>query len=161
MIDSLKLSNVKACVVAIGLVENKEKSIKPLAILGSGFFVNKEGFVMTAAHVFRSCVPKHHEFNNKGIRTNVAAFHVKLNTDGFHFNVIPLPFMKVYQPEKNNSTAESFDVGIGIPKEYCKAVPFLEIKRFNSSALFKEIMMCGYPSGNLSLGENESLRLSL
>jgi len=62
------LSKIKPCVVAIGLVEAKEKSIKPLAIVGSGFFVNKEGFVITAAHVFRSCQPKYQELLGKGIK---------------------------------------------------------------------------------------------
>lgn len=160
MIDSQKLSNIKACVVAIGLVENKEESIEPLRILGSGFFVNKEGFVLTAAHVFRACVPIYHEFEKNGTKTNIAAFHVRPNRNGFNFSVLPLPFIKLYQPEKNIATTESFDIGIGIPKDYSRTVPFLEIKPFNTSVLFNDIMICGYPSGNLSLGENESLRLS-
>ncbi|HZO11485.1 MAG TPA: trypsin-like peptidase domain-containing protein, partial [Nitrososphaeraceae archaeon] len=160
MIDSQKLSNIKACVVAIGLVERKERSIIPRAIVGSGFFVNKEGFVLTAAHVFRACVPIFHEFDKKRTKTNIAAFHVRPNRNGFDFNVLPLPFIKLFQPENDITMAESFDIGIGIPKDYSKTVPFLEIKRFNPSVLFKDIMTCGYPSGNLSLGENQSLRLS-
>jgi hypothetical protein len=131
MSDSPKLSNIKACVVAIGLVENKEDSIKPLTILGSGFFVNKEGFVLTAAHVFRACVPVYHEFDKKGTKTNIAAFHVRPNPKGFDFSVLPLPIIRLYQPEKNITTAESFDIGIGIPKDYSKTVPFLEIKTYS------------------------------
>lgn len=85
VIDAQNLSQIKMCTVAIGLVEAKVNSIKPLAITGSGFFVNSEGFVMTAAHVFRECQPKFQEFDKKGVKTTVAAFHVSLNSDGFDF----------------------------------------------------------------------------
>jgi hypothetical protein len=41
---------------------------------------------MTAAHVFRSCGPKYREFAKKGIKTNIVAFHVNLNSEGLDFN---------------------------------------------------------------------------
>jgi len=153
------LSDVKASVVAIGLIEDKPNNVKPLEILGSGFFVNKEGFVMTAAHVFRACGPKYREYAEQGIKTIVVAFHVNLNHDKVDFNVVPMTYLKV--PELvNNGPQEMFDIGIGVPGVYCKSVPYLEIKNFDNSVLYKDIIMCGYPSGNLSLGKNDSLRLS-
>ena len=146
--------------MAIGLIEDKPDNVKPLTILGSGFFVNKEDFVMTAAHVFSTCGPKYQEFAKKGIKTIVVAFHVNLNSnDRVDFNVVPLTYMKVQELD-NNSTSQTFDIGIGIPGVYCKSGHYLEIKKFNNSVLYKDIIMCGYPSGNLSLGENDSLRLS-
>jgi hypothetical protein len=42
LISSDKLSITKACVVAIGLVEAKEKSHKPLALVGSGFLLKEK-----------------------------------------------------------------------------------------------------------------------
>lgn len=159
MSKSINLSDTKACVVAIGLIEDKRNYVKPLAILGSGFFVNKEGFVLTAGHVFRECAPKYQEFAMKGIKTIVVAFHVTLNREGLDFNVLPLTHIKV-QELYNNAPSQTLDIGVGIPGVYCKSVPYLEIKNFNKSILFKDIIMCGYPSGNLSLGENDSLRLS-
>lgn len=161
MISSDKLSYIKTCVVAIGLVEAKENSIEPLAIVGSGFFVKREGIVMTAAHVFRACQPKYEEFLTKGLETAVAAFHVIPNNEGFDLNVLPIPYMKVPELSKNEPISKTFDIGIGIPKEYCKYVPHLENKLFDNSILYKDILISGYPSGNLSLNKDEnSLRLS-
>ncbi len=160
MIDSQKLSQIKTCTVAIGLVEAK-KSIKPLAITGSGFFVGSEGFVMSAAHVFRSCQPKYQEFLNIGIKTTVAAFRVKLNKDGFDFRVLPMAEIKVQKWEENQSKGNIFYIAIGIPKDYGKSIPHLKVKKFDNSILYGDILMCGYPSGNLSLNEDEnSLRPS-
>jgi Trypsin-like peptidase domain len=116
---------------------------------------------MTAAHVFTSCQPKYKEFLDNGLQTAVAAFHVNPNSEGFDLNMLPLPHMKVPELSKKESISKSFDIGIGIPKEYCKSIPYLEIKKSDNSILFKDVLMCGYPNGNLSLNDDvNSLRLS-
>jgi hypothetical protein len=72
------MAQVKACTVAIGLVPIG--GFKPVAVLGSGFFVDAQGFVMTAAHVFKSCKYAYQEFIKRKIRTTVAAFQLNPNT---------------------------------------------------------------------------------
>lgn len=49
MVNAKKLALVKSTSVAIGLVE--KDGITPKLIVGSGFFVNSQGYVMTADHV--------------------------------------------------------------------------------------------------------------
>jgi len=152
---------MKACRVGIGIIPIN--GFKPLAVLGSGFFVNSQGFVMTAAHVFESCKYVYEEFARNHVKTFVGAIQVNLETNAFDINVLPLNIIKTSKTEvKSVLGIENIDIGIGIPKDYSKTVPFLEIKNPSSSNLYHEIIMSGYPGGDksLNINENDGMRLS-
>jgi len=152
---------MKACTVGIGIIPIN--GFKPLAVLGSGFFVNSQGFVMTAAHVFESCKYVYEEFARNHVKTFVGAIQVNLETNAFDINVLPLNIIKTSKTEvKSVLGIENIDIGIGIPKDYSKTVPFLEIKNPSSSNLYHEIIMSGYPGGDksLNINENDGMRLS-
>jgi S1-C subfamily serine protease len=53
-INKIGIKSVKDATVAIGVIDKTGDRI-PREILGSGFFINSKGFVITAKHVLDEC----------------------------------------------------------------------------------------------------------
>ena len=66
------IQRIKGATVAIGLMQ--EGDLIPHSIFGTGFIVNQEGNVVTAGHVFRSCINTHEELKKSNIKTHLAFF---------------------------------------------------------------------------------------
>src|SRR6058998_3590715 len=82
------MATIKAATVGIGLVV-KEGTI-PLEVHGSGFFINPEGYVMTAAHVLDYSTTRYRFYKNeKKQETEVAIFSISYS-DKLYLDTFPI-----------------------------------------------------------------------
>ena len=70
---------VKACCVAIGALE--EGNELPLRIAGTGFFIDPDGFILTASHVIKELQSITVEYNKNGRHVDFGAFWFVPNDD--------------------------------------------------------------------------------
>lgn len=157
MVNLQHLSLAKEATVAIGLVDNG--GTIPKQICGTGFVLNENRYLMTAAHVMDECYKWYEIFKKKNEKTEIVAFNTLITESELKFKVLPLDafsdhsFARSKLLEAADGYAGPNDIDISIGKFLHKHndLPFLEIKKPEEPNLYDEIAMCGYPSGDQSL----------
>lgn len=150
MLTPERIKNIKSTIVALGLVDKGE--IEPKQILGTGFFVSKTGYVMSAAHVLKRCVKFLELYERRKEKTELAAFHLDPKISMFEFNTIPIgqaQFSNLSDQGIGYTGPQDLDLGIAVPATVKRDdFPYLEIKPSAfKPALASEIAICGYPKG--------------
>jgi V8-like Glu-specific endopeptidase len=151
MINADKFNVVKDATVAIGLVNKDTKDV--ISSFGTGFFIGEE-YIVTSAHIFNQCIKYNAQYKekNNGMEGIYSAFNIttkdnQLELNTYHIiKAIRLPPVK----EVKGFTG-SVDLDIGIGKLDCHSDNFLHIKKPTQLKLYDEIVICGYPSGRISL----------
>ena len=151
MINADKFNVVKDATVAIGLANKDTKDV--ISSFGTGFFIGGE-YIVTTAHIFNQCIKYNAQYKekNNGMEGIYSAFNIttkdnQLELNTYHIiKAIRLPPVK----EVKGFTG-SVDLDIGIGKLDCHSDNFLNIKKPTQLKLYDEIVICGYPSGRISL----------
>jgi len=151
MINADKFNVVKDATVAIGLAKKDTKDV--ISSFGTGFFIGGE-YIVTSAHIFNQCIKYNAQYKekNNGMEGIYSAFNIttkdnQLELNTYHIiKAIRLPPVK----EVKGFTG-SVDLDIGIGKLDCHSDNFLHIKKPTQLKLYDEIVICGYPSGRISL----------
>lgn len=151
MINTDKFNVVKDATVAIGLANKDTKDV--ISSFGTGFFIGGE-YIVTSAHIFNQCIKYNAQYKekNNGMEGIYSAFNIttkdnQLELNTYHIiKAIRLPPVK----EVKGFTG-SVDLDIGIGKLDCHSDNFLHIKKPTQLKLYDEIVICGYPSGRISL----------
>ena len=165
MIEADKLKGVKSATVAIGL-SNKDTS-DAISSFGTGFFIGGE-YIVSSAHVFSQCLNYNtlYKEKNKGLEGIYSAFNITTKGDQLNLNTYRINESIRLPPVKEVAGfTGSIDLDIGVGKLDRPSDNFLTIKEPCQLELYDEIIICGYPSGRLSLilyknGDGEGIRLS-
>ena len=165
MIEADKLKGVKSATVAIGL-SNKDTS-DVISSFGTGFFIGGE-YIVSSAHVFNQCLNYNtlYKEKNKGLEGIYSAFNITTKGDQLDLNTYRITESIRLPPVKEVAGfTGSIDLDIGVGKLDRPSDNFLTIKEPCRLELYDEIIICGYPSGRLSLilyknGDGEGIRLS-
>jgi len=159
MVNKEIIPHLKSCCIGLGLTEvNKSE---PVFISGTGFFIDPDGYFVTAEHVidgmakFRIDYFKEHE--------------IKLEYRGFWYEHLDekegqLVAIKIEHgrschidvPELEENIPKIQDLGLGKLSGKQK-FPFLKFDKATKIDVFDEIFMCGYPGGNESLRAHDEL----
>lgn len=154
--------NVKSACVAIGI--SKEKEIFPLEIHGSGFIVDSEGYVLTAAHVIDGLKKRKSELKSRNISSDICAYKIDIQDNH--------PVIKTrglierrridIRPSQKHHLPTNYDVVVARMTKNEKW-PFLTLKKPDKLEVYDNIMICGYPggAGSFNLSDFESgIRMS-
>ena len=145
------LNRVKASTVAIGLLNKDTKEV--ISTFGTGFFLGGK-YIVSSAHVFSQCLNYNslYKEKNNSFEGIYSAFRIfrrgqKLDLDNYRISEsIRLPPVKEVAGFNG-----SIDLDIGLGKLDRTSDSFLSIKEPGRLELYRDIAMCGYPSGRLSL----------
>ena len=165
MIEADKLKGVKSATVAIGLSNNDTKDV--ISSFGTGFFIGGE-YIVSSAHVFSQCLNYNtlYKEKNNGLEGMYSAFNITTKGDQLVLNTYRINESIRLPPVKEVAGfTGSIDLDIGVGKLDRPSDNFLTIKEPCQLELYDEIVICGYPSGKLSLilyknGDGEGIRLS-
>lgn len=145
-------SHLKSCCVAIGILE--EGNQLPLRVGGTGFFIDPDGFLLTASYVLKSLQKITIELTKSGHKVNFGAFwFVPIGNDEIQLQSKPITVSLI--PNLDFHTDRYFgqkdvDVVVGRIEGQYQTLPFLKIKEPTKIALFQDVLTCGYPGGDLS-----------
>jgi hypothetical protein len=151
MVKAEKLKRVKAATVAIGLANKDTKDV--IRTFGTGFFIGDE-YIVSSAHVFSQCLNYNSQYKekNNGLEGMYSAFSVTTGGDQLDLNTYRINESIRLPPVKEVAGfTGSIDLDIGLGKLDRPSESFLPIKQPCQLKLYDEIVMCGYPSGRLSL----------
>ena len=168
MVNPESVSNIKQACVGIGIIKQiPEKQIQILGIGGSGFIVDKEGFVITANHVIQGLkaeITKLEKNAKEGEKFGIAGIAVQPK-DG-KVSIFPR-WMKervaiTLLPGSNYAGGENFDVAIGRMVGKIENLKTLEIQKPKMMNVLDEILLCGYPGGSTTFHHviKEGMRFS-
>lgn len=165
MIEADKLKGIKSATVAIGL-SNKDTN-EVISSFGTGFFIGGK-YIVSSAHVFSQCLNYNtlYKKKNNGLEGMYSAFCVTATADQLDLNTYHIDESIRLPPVKEVAGfTGSIDLDIGVGKLDRPSDNFLTIKEPCRLELYDEIVICGYPSGRLSLilyknGDGEGIRLS-
>ena len=165
MIEADKLKRVKSATVAIGLSNNDTKDV--ISSFGTGFFIGGE-YIVSSAHVFSQCLNYNtlYKEKNNGLEGMYSAFNITTKGDQLDLNTYRINESIRLPPVKEVAGfTGSIDLDVGVGKLDRPSDNFLTIKEPCQLELYDEIVICGYPSGKLSLilyknGDGEGIRLS-
>ena len=165
MIEADKLKEVKSATVAIGLSSKDTNDV--ISSFGTGFFIGGE-YIVSSAHVFSQCINYNtiYKEKNNGIERMYSAFSITTQGDQLDLNTYHIEESIRLPPVKEVAGfTGSIDLDIGLGKLDRPSDNFLTIKEPCRLGLYDEIILCGYPSGRLSLilyknGDGEGIRLS-
>lgn len=148
LLDPVVIAKVKAATVAVGIVQKGESV--PYSIVGSGFLFDSKGYIMTAAHVAEDCNKRLQKLNSKTARRFESAFF-RVYKGGFDVTLIEkfTVFDLDVQPADYSGPLD-FDVACGKPFVAGTTYPTLTIEQNKNPRVFDEILMCGYPGGEMS-----------
>lgn len=155
--DQVLVRKIKWSTVGIGVHNYTDNDIM---MIGSGFYYDTRGYLMSAAHVLRSVEKINDSLKLKNKESKIIATNLnvidgdKVALQEDEIEEILLPAIKT---EIDHPTAPVlFDVGLGkiIPSR--TKYPFLKIKQIVDLTephldVGHEVVMCGYPAGNESL----------
>jgi len=151
MINADKFNVVKDATVAIGLANKDTKDV--ISSFGTGFFIGGE-YIVTSAHIFNQCIKynAHYKEKNNGMEGIYSAFNITTKDNQLEFNTYHIIKAIRLPPVKEvKGFTGSVDLDIGIGKLDCHSDNFLHIKKATQLKLYDEIVICGYPSGRISL----------
>lgn len=165
MIEADKLKGVKSAIVAIGLSNKDTNDV--ISSFGTGFFIGGE-YIVSSAHVFSQCLNYNtlYKEKNNGLEGMYSAFNITTKGDQLDLNTYRITESIRLPPVKEVAGfTGSIDLDIGVGKLDRPSDNFLTIKEPCQLELYDEIVICGYPSGKLSLmlyknGDGEGIRLS-
>lgn len=165
MIEADKLKGVKSATVAIGLSNKDTNDV--ISSFGTGFFIGGE-YIVSSAHVFSQCLNYNtlYKEKNNGLEGMYSAFNITTKGDQLDLNTYRINESIRLPPVKEVAGfTGSIDLDIGVGKLDRPSDNFLTIKEPCQLELYDEIVICGYPSGKLSLilyknGDGEGIRLS-
>lgn len=165
MIEADKLKGVKSAIVAIGLSNKDTNDV--ISSFGTGFFIGGE-YIVSSAHVFSQCLNYNtlYKEKNNGLEGMYSAFNITTKGDQLDLNTYRINESIRLPPVKEVAGfTGSIDLDIGVGKLDRPSDNFLTIKEPCQLELYDEIVICGYPSGKLSLilyknGDGEGIRLS-
>jgi len=164
MIEVDKLRGIKSATVAIGL-SNKDTN-EVIDSFGTGFFIGGK-YIVSSAHVFSQCLNYNtiYKEKNNGLEGMYSAFSITISEDLLDLNTHRIDESIRLPPVKVAGFRGSIDLDIGVGKLDRPSDNFLTIKEPCRLKLYDEIVICGYPSGRLSLilyknGDGEGIRLS-
>lgn len=135
-----------------GKVETKTK----IEVIGTGFFYDTRGYLMSAAHVLRELIKIHTENKFKNIESEMIAINNHV-TDRLEIrseiieDVNDILFPQLPQIVDAPTRPVIFDVGIAKIKQDRPKYPFLKIRKDWELQIGEEIAMCGFPGGNDTL----------
>lgn len=147
-------SKLKASCVAIGALERGNQL--PLVIGGTGFFIDPDGFLLTASHVIKDLQKiTQYLYKEKGRTVDFGAFwFVPMDDDVVRLQskrITNVRTLDLTIHTKKYLGQKDVDISIGrIEGEY-GTLPFLKLKEPKKLDLYDDILICGYPGGNLSL----------
>jgi len=151
MINADKFNVVKDATVAIGLANKDTKDV--ISSFGTGFFIGGE-YIVTSAHIFNQCIKYNAQYKekNNGMEGIYSAFNITTKDNQLEFNTYHIIKAIRLPPVKEvKGFTGSVDLDIGIGKLDCHSDNFLHIKKPTQLKLYDEIVICGYPSGRISL----------
>jgi hypothetical protein len=165
MIEADKLRGVKSATVAIGLSNKDTNDV--ISSFGTGFFIGGE-YIVSSAHVFSQCLNYNtlYKEKNNSFEGMYSAFNITTKGDQLDLNTYRINQSIRLPPIKEVAGfTGSIDLDIGVGKLDRPSDNFLTIKEPCQLELYDEIVICGYPSGRLSLilyknGDGEGIRLS-
>ncbi|MGB6592437.1 MAG: serine protease [Candidatus Nitrosopolaris sp.] len=159
------MKGVKSAIVAIGLSNKDTNDV--ISSFGTGFFIGGE-YIVSSAHVFSQCLNYNtlYKEKNNGLEGMYSAFNITTKGDQLDLNTYRITESIRLPPVKEVAGfTGSIDLDIGVGKLDRPSDNFLTIKEPCQLELYDEIVICGYPSGKLSLilyknGDGEGIRLS-
>ena len=131
LLTATRAKHLEECTVRISV--NGGQSI------GTGFFIDPRGIVLTCFHVITPCL----KYNAKTKLFEIGSIQIETH-DGEKIEYSPLG-------ELSNAadTLSIYDVCILVPKiSTSKSTPFLKIGNFSNVADGDEVVTCGYPFGS-------------
>lgn len=164
MVNIEVIPHLKSTCVAIGVKVEGEQ--QPRQIVGTGFFVDPEGYLVTASHVIKRLSQITVPQNKKKIHTDFGAFWFKFLDD----ETIQLQSKKIsdtrllglnVHTEKYLGPADS-DVAVCRIEGNYGNLPHLKFKEPSKLELYSELLICGYPGGNMTfnLDKKHGIRTS-
>lgn len=159
--DAIK--DLKHSIVAIGLANSK---LEIVTILGTGFFIDPKGILITAKHVFDDCKTTQKYYSRvEKIETNIAAFRPITTQTTLDFDKGLIKNIKSIKFSFKNKIFPLFSIDLAYG---LLATPFpdlnpLSIEPPTKLETMNQIGMCGFPAGRHSLdtkGEHMGLRFS-
>lgn len=151
-LEGIRKKNIKESIVAVGLGDKKGSN--PNVIVGSGFIVNREGFVITAKHVLQSCLNLLRTPKYKG--SSLCSFNVIVSGNTIRIDKLESNSYSSPVPDKDSEfyIDEDVDVALLVPTIF-QNKNYLEIKN-DPLELYSEVCICGYPGGNQSLAISDT-----
>jgi S1-C subfamily serine protease len=164
MVNTEIIPHLKSTCVAIGVKVEGEQI--PIQIAGTGFFVDPEGYLVTASHVIKSLKQITVPLNNEKIHTDFGVFWFKFLDN----ETIQLQSKKISDTrllELNIHTEkylgpDDSDVAVCRIEGNYGDLPYLKFKEPSKLALYSELLICGYPGGNMTfnLDKKHGIRTS-
>jgi len=154
-------SLLKSTCVGIGLKHEDEE--KPLTIAGTGFIIDPEGFILTATHVLEGL----QKFVARNSEVFTEDIQKKLDFGAFWFveneGILELKSKKISNirelglksPSEIYHGPKKIDVSVGRIEGKFGDLEFLKIKKPKLFDLYSNVLMCGYPGGDVSFNVSD------
>jgi len=152
LVNKSIISHLKSCCFALGLTEKGQS--QPFVISGTGFFIDPEGYFVTADHVVDGMQNILALYKEKGIELEYRGF-VFEDVDENKGQLLAIKIehgrnIQINIPELRDFIPLEHDIMIGkISGKH--NVPFLKFDKPTKIEVFDEIFMCGFPGGDFSM----------
>jgi len=157
MADKSIIPHLKSCCLALGLTE-KGKS-EPFVISGTGFFIDPEGYFITADHVANGMQNVKTLYKEQGIELEYRGFVLDENETSGQLLAIKIGHGRNIQiniPGLNDFLPSEHDIMMGkISGKY--NLPFLKFDKPTKIEVFDEIFICGFPGGDYSMRTQDQI----
>ena len=152
------LQDLKSATIAIGLITKENPH--PVAIVGSGFIADEDGYVVTASHVYQNCYKvlddyKKAKEGNDAIPCAIMSFS-KENITEMQFSQLDITG-QIKLLDKAKSQKIDLDVAVCKLKGNKEKLPFLSIEEPKNLNMFDDVIMSGYPGGAASFNISSSV----
>ena len=159
-----KIHKIKKCVVGLGLRKVNTNEVE--YVMGTGFLIDEQGFLMTASHVIKALEKMRKQLKYCQINTNVCVINSFVENDVVSIEILDLShyFECDFRVILDNETLDSGVNNLlptNIDIHICRIagsfkVPFLEIKDIERLNVLDNILTCGYPGGAATLNVKPS-----